>query len=71
METKEKQEKEEFSKKKKVGKYLLGKIIGQGSFTKVRQGLHIIAREKVRSNRSFRNVCYVCVITLPMIVFCL
>lgn len=34
-------------KKKKVGNYLLGKIIGEGAFAKIRQGLHIIAREKV------------------------
>lgn len=38
---------EDLSKKKKVGNYLLGKIVGQGSFAKVRLGLHIIAREKV------------------------
>lgn len=35
------------NKKKKVGNYLLGKIIGEGAFAKIRQGLHIIAREKV------------------------
>ena len=35
-------------KKKKVGNYLLGKIIGEGAFAKIRQGLHIIAREKVK-----------------------
>lgn len=43
----DKERKDELSKKKKVGNYLLGKLIGQGSFAKVRQGLHIIAREKV------------------------
>lgn len=37
------------NKKKKVGNYLLGKIIGEGAFAKIRQGLHIIAREKVKS----------------------
>ena len=36
------------AKKKKVGNYLLGKVIGEGSFSKIRQGIHIIAREKVR-----------------------
>lgn len=35
------------NRKKKVGNYLLGNIIGEGLFAKVRQGLHIIAREKV------------------------
>ena len=34
-------------KKKKVGNYLLGKTLGEGSFAKVREGIHIIAREKV------------------------
>ena len=34
-------------KKKKVGNYLLGKTLGEGSFAKVREGLHIISREKV------------------------
>ncbi|XP_052809051.1 uncharacterized protein LOC128237508 isoform X1 [Mya arenaria] len=38
---------EKLDKKKKVGNYLLGKIIGEGAFSKIRQGLHIIAREKV------------------------
>lgn len=39
-------------KKKKVGNYLLGKTIGEGTFAKLRQGFHVIAREKVgfRSN---------------------
>ena len=36
-------------RKKKVGNYLLGKTLGEGSFAKVREGLHIISREKVRS----------------------
>ncbi|CAC5396841.1 CBL-interacting protein kinase 23,CBL-interacting serine/threonine-protein kinase 24,CBL-interacting protein kinase 31,Probable serine/threonine-protein kinase DDB_G0277165,SNF1-related protein kinase catalytic subunit alpha KIN12,Probable serine/threonine-protein kinase MARK-C,CBL-interacting serine/threonine-protein kinase 26,Serine/threonine-protein kinase BRSK2,Hormonally up-regulated neu tumor-associated kinase homolog B,Sucrose non-fermenting protein kinase 1,Hormonally up-regulated neu tumor-associa len=34
-------------KKKKVGSYILGRTIGEGSFAKVRQGFHIIAKEKV------------------------
>ncbi|KAL3884240.1 hypothetical protein ACJMK2_030458 [Sinanodonta woodiana] len=38
---------ETLEKKKKVGNYLLGHVIGEGAFSKVRQGLHIIAREKV------------------------
>lgn len=36
-------------KKKKVGSYVLGRTIGEGSFAKVRQGFHIIAKEKVRN----------------------
>jgi hypothetical protein len=36
-------------KKKKVGSYILGKTLGEGSFAKVRQGIHLIAHEKVRS----------------------
>lgn len=35
-------------KKKKVGSYVLGRTIGEGSFAKVRQGFHIVAKEKVR-----------------------
>lgn len=35
-------------KKKKVGSYILGKTLGEGSFAKVRQGVHLIAHEKVR-----------------------
>ncbi|XP_061195127.1 probable serine/threonine-protein kinase DDB_G0277165 [Saccostrea echinata] len=34
-------------KKKKVGNYILGKTLGEGSFAKVRQGIHLIAHEKV------------------------
>ncbi|XP_022286461.2 uncharacterized protein LOC111099464 isoform X2 [Crassostrea virginica] len=34
-------------KKKKVGSYILGKTLGEGSFAKVRQGVHLIAHEKV------------------------
>ncbi|XP_033741281.1 sperm motility kinase Y-like isoform X2 [Pecten maximus] len=36
-----------FDKKKKVGNYILGRTIGEGSFAKVRQGFHVLAREKV------------------------
>ncbi|CAH1798334.1 unnamed protein product [Owenia fusiformis] len=33
--------------KKKVGNYLLGKLLGEGSFAKVRLGVHVLTREKV------------------------
>ncbi|XP_021376854.1 serine/threonine-protein kinase MARK2-like isoform X2 [Mizuhopecten yessoensis] len=36
-----------FDKKKKVGNYILGRTIGEGSFAKVRQGFHVLARDKV------------------------
>ncbi|XP_069126320.1 uncharacterized protein [Argopecten irradians] len=36
-----------FDKKKKVGNYILGRTIGEGSFAKVRHGFHVLAREKV------------------------
>lgn len=33
---------------KKVGNYLIGRKLGEGSFAKVREGLHAITGEKVR-----------------------
>ena len=39
-------------RKKKVGNYLLGKTLGEGSFAKVREGLHIISREKVSTHKN-------------------
>jgi len=45
-------------RKKKVGNYLLGKVVGEGAFSKVRQGLHIIAREKVSGCRCLPNSRY-------------
>lgn len=39
-------------KKKKVGSYILGKTLGEGSFAKVRQGVHLLAHEKVRLSSS-------------------
>ena len=43
----------ELSKMKlqRVGDYLLGEKLGEGSFAKVRVGLHVMSREKV--SRSF------------------
>jgi len=34
-------------KLQRVGDYLLGEKLGEGSFAKVRVGLHVISREKV------------------------
>lgn len=44
-------------KKKKVGSYILGKTLGEGSFAKVRQGVHLLAHEKVRlsSNKASKE----------------
>ena len=36
-----------FQRGRKVGYYLLGKVIGEGSFAKVREGVHILTGEKV------------------------
>uniref|UniRef100_A0ABM0MTK8 Hormonally up-regulated neu tumor-associated kinase homolog A-like n=1 Tax=Saccoglossus kowalevskii TaxID=10224 RepID=A0ABM0MTK8_SACKO len=36
-----------FSHTKKVGQYLLGKTLGEGSFAKVKEGLHVITGETV------------------------
>ena len=33
----------------RVGDYLLGEKLGEGSFAKVRVGLHVLSREKVKS----------------------
>lgn len=32
---------------KRVGNYLLGKTIGEGSFAKVKEGVHVLSGEKV------------------------
>lgn len=37
-----------FQHSKKVGNYLLGKTIGEGSFAKVKEAMHILTGEKVR-----------------------
>ena len=37
-------------KLQRVGDYLLGEKLGEGSFAKVRVGLHVISREKVSKN---------------------
>ena len=37
-----------FSHTKRVGNYLLGRTIGEGSFAKVKEALHVITGELVR-----------------------
>ena len=37
-------------KLQRVGDYLLGEKLGEGSFAKVRVGLHVMSREKVCEN---------------------
>jgi serine/threonine protein kinase len=37
-------------KRKKVGDYVLGKTLGEGTFAKVRSATHIISKEKVIGN---------------------
>ena len=43
-------------KLQRVGDYLLGEKLGEGSFAKVRVGLHVISREKVSFYEKFFNV---------------
>ena len=38
---------EKYPHTKRVGNYLLGKTLGEGSFAKVREGLHTVTGEKV------------------------
>lgn len=38
---------------KRVGNYLIGRKLGEGSFAKVREGLHAMTGEKVRLEGSF------------------
>lgn len=37
---------------KRVGNYLIGRKLGEGSFAKVREGLHALTGEKVSSKRN-------------------
>ena len=39
---------EPFKQGRRVGCYFLGRTLGEGSFAKVKEGLHIITGEKVR-----------------------
>ena len=38
-------------RKKRVGGYILGRTLGEGSFAKVRQGVHVATNEKVPALR--------------------
>lgn len=43
----------DFQHTKRVGNYLIGRKLGEGSFAKVREGLHVLTGEKVpRLDRS-------------------
>jgi len=39
-----------FSHTKRVGNYLVGRTVGEGSFAKVKEGLHVLTGEKVGYN---------------------
>ena len=44
---------------RKVGQYILGKSIGEGTFGKVKLGRHITTNEKVSNlNKNFSNVLH-------------
>ena len=47
-----------FSQRQRVGSYLLGKTIGQGSFAKVKEGMHVSTGEKVRSRLNWKFFTY-------------
>lgn len=40
---------------KRVGNYLIGRKLGEGSFAKVREGLHAMTGEKVRPIHIYRQ----------------
>ena len=42
---------------KRVGNYLIGRKLGEGSFAKVREGLHALTGEKVRFGKTER-LCF-------------
>jgi hypothetical protein len=44
-----------FPHSKRVGNYLLGRTLGEGSFAKVKEGMHTLTGEKVSSNSSLLN----------------
>jgi hypothetical protein len=47
---------EPFQHGRRVGCYLLGRTLGEGSFAKVKEGLHIITGEKVSRYDMIRNI---------------
>lgn len=44
---------EPFANGKRIGSYLFGRTIGQGSFAKVKEGLHVSTGEKVGNISNF------------------
>lgn len=46
-----------FPHTKRVGSYLVGKMINKGSFAKVMEGMHISTGEKVRPTHTHRHCC--------------
>ena len=51
-----KHELDPFKQGRRVGYYLLGKTIGEGSFAKVKEAIHIITGEKVSAVFPLRKV---------------
>ena len=51
-----KHELDPFKQGRRVGYYLLGKTIGEGSFAKVKEAIHIITGEKVSTIFPLRKV---------------
>ena len=47
-----KEELQRYLKCKRIGNYLLGKTVGEGSFARVKQGFHVLTGEKV-GNRNY------------------
>jgi len=52
-------------KRKKVGNYIILKTIGEGSFAKVRLGIHLVTEMKVSTDFDFfivykKILCYEC-----------
>lgn len=52
-----KEELQKYLKCKRIGNYLLGKTIGEGSFARVKQGFHVLTGEKV-GNQDVCEVIY-------------
>ncbi|KAL8190591.1 UNVERIFIED_CONTAM: hypothetical protein K2H54_055976 [Gekko kuhli] len=46
----------EFQHIKRVGNYLIGRKLGEGSFAKVREGMHVVTGEKVHMLFSFEVI---------------
>lgn len=55
-----------FQHTKRVGNYLIGRKLGEGSFAKVREGLHVVTGERVRHH----TILCVCAILLCCVNIC-